>query len=109
MRARPCCVATFHSTHDAIHAERACTERGVSGRLIPLPVQINADCGLAWRMEHAERACTERGVSGRLIPLPVQINADCGLAWRMEPSERPTFERLMQDEGIDAGYVDLML
>ena len=76
MRARPCCVATFHSTHDAIHAERACTERGVSGRLIPLPVQINADCGLAWRMEH---------------------------------SGRPTFERLMQDEGIDAGYVDLML
>lgn len=76
MRARPCCVATFHSTHDAIHAERA---------------------------------CTERGVSGRLIPLPVQINADYGLAWRMEPSERPTFERLMQDEGIDAGYVDLML
>lgn len=76
MRARPCCVATFHSTHDAIHAERA---------------------------------CTERGVSGRLIPLPVQINADCGLAWHMEPSERPTFERLMQDEGIDAGYVDLML
>lgn len=76
MRARPCCVATFHSTHDAIHAERA---------------------------------CTERGVSGRLIPLPVQINADCGLAWRMEPSERPMFERLMQDEGIDAGYVDLML
>lgn len=76
MRARQCCVATFHSTHDAIHAERA---------------------------------CTERGVAGRLIPLPVQINADCGLAWRMEPSERPTFERLMQDEGIDAGYVDLML
>ena len=76
MRARPCCVATFHSTHDAIHAERA---------------------------------CTERGVSGRLIPLPVQISADCGLAWRMEPSERPTFERAMRDEGIDAGYVDLML
>lgn len=76
MRARPCCVATFHSTHDAIHAERA---------------------------------CTERGVSGRLIPLPVQINVDCGLAWRMEPSERPTFERAMRDEGIDAGYVDLML
>lgn len=76
MRARPCCVATFHSTHDVIHAERA---------------------------------CTERGVSGRLIPLPVQINADCGLAWRMEPSERPTFERAMRDEGIDAGYVDLML
>ena len=76
MRARPCCVATFHSTHDAIHAERA---------------------------------CTERGVSGRLIPLPVQFNADCGHDWRMETSERPTFERALRDEGIDAGYVDLML
>lgn len=59
MRARPCCVATFHSTHDAIHAEGACQQRGVAGRLIPLPVQINADCGLAWRMEPEVRPAFE--------------------------------------------------
>lgn len=70
---------------------------------------LRGDVSQHGRAIHAEGACIERGVAGRLIPLPVQINADCGLAWRMEPAERPTFERVMQDEGIDAGYVDLML
>lgn len=63
MRARPCCIATFRSTHDAIHAESACRAGGVSGRLIPLPVQIHADCGLAWRMERDARAAFEAAMA----------------------------------------------
>ena len=43
-------VVTFKSTFDAIEAERLCKEHEVPGRIIPLPTQVSADCGLAWRM-----------------------------------------------------------
>lgn len=29
-------------------AERYCKEQGISGRLIPVPRQLSAGCGLAW-------------------------------------------------------------
>ncbi|MBQ1423519.1 MAG: DUF3343 domain-containing protein [Lachnospiraceae bacterium] len=43
-------VITFASTYDAMAAEACCQEYGVPGRIIPLPPDIHADCGLAWRM-----------------------------------------------------------
>ena len=43
-------VVSFSSTFDAMEAERLCKEAGVPGRIIPLPVQIAAECGLAWSM-----------------------------------------------------------
>ena len=43
-------VITFASTYDAMAAEAVCQERGVPGRIVPLPPDIHADCGLAWRM-----------------------------------------------------------
>ncbi len=41
-------IIAFHSTHDAIAFETACEKRGAGGRLIPLPKEISAGCGLAW-------------------------------------------------------------
>lgn len=41
-------VVTFHTTTDAMAMERVCREHGVTGRLIPVPRMISADCGLAW-------------------------------------------------------------
>ena len=32
-------------------AEKYCLERGVPGRLIPVPREITAGCGLAWKAE----------------------------------------------------------
>ena len=49
MKARTMRVVTaFHTTTDALATEARCRERGVPGRLIPLPSVISADCGLAW-------------------------------------------------------------
>lgn len=56
----PVCVVSFSSTHDAVRAELACTQAGVPGRIIPTPVQIHADCGLAWKMPPAARARSRR-------------------------------------------------
>lgn len=35
--------------------EKACKERGVPGRLIPVPRVISAGCGLSWCAETAEK------------------------------------------------------
>ena len=43
-------VLPFRTTLEAMEWEKQCTERGVPGRLIPLPREISAGCGLAWRM-----------------------------------------------------------
>ena len=61
-------VATFKSTFDAMEAERLCRASGVTGRLIPTPVQVRADCGLAWRLptDPAALAAFEKAVEGRV-------------------------------------------
>lgn len=41
-------VITFYTTTDAMYMEQICKETGVPGRLIPVPRQITAGCGLAW-------------------------------------------------------------
>ena len=41
-------VVTFHTTADAMAMEKACKERSVPGRIIPVPRAISAGCGLSW-------------------------------------------------------------
>lgn len=46
-----CLVVTFDATTAAMAAEKYCLARGVPGRLIPVPREITAGCGLAWKAE----------------------------------------------------------
>lgn len=41
-------VVTFHTTADAMAMEKECKKRGVPGRIIPVPREISAGCGLSW-------------------------------------------------------------
>lgn len=41
-------VVTFHTTADAMAMEKACKAQNAEGRLIPVPREISAGCGLAW-------------------------------------------------------------
>ena len=41
-------IVAFYTTHDAMAFEDFCLDRGIGGRLIPLPREISAGCGLAW-------------------------------------------------------------
>lgn len=43
-------ILTFHTTTEAMAMEKRCEENGIPGRLIPIPGEISAGCGLAWRM-----------------------------------------------------------
>lgn len=41
-------IVTFHTTTSAMAMEKICTEKNVPGRLIPVPRDITAGCGMAW-------------------------------------------------------------
>ncbi len=51
-------ITTFHTTADAIACEKACQEGNIPGRMIPVPRQLSAGCGLAW--------CSEPGTGEEL-------------------------------------------
>ena len=59
-------VITFHTTAEAMALERACRDEQIPGRLIPVPRQISADCGLYWSMpvDWRERVLTVIGCAG---------------------------------------------
>ena len=44
-------VFTFRTTTDAMQMESLCKARELGGRMIPVPGEITADCGLAWCAE----------------------------------------------------------
>lgn len=48
-------VVTFHTTADAMAMEKECKERGVPGRIIPVPRAISAGCGLSWCADLTDR------------------------------------------------------
>ncbi|MCC2876875.1 DUF3343 domain-containing protein [Lachnoclostridium pacaense] len=48
-------VFTFHTTTMAMRMEQCAKDAGSPGRLIPVPRQISAGCGMAWSAPAAER------------------------------------------------------
>lgn len=50
---------TFHTTQEAMAMESYCLEHAIKGRLIPVPREISAGCGISWRMEAAEYAASK--------------------------------------------------
>ena len=46
---QPALVVTFHTTTAAMEAEAFCQANALPGRIIPVPREITAGCGLAWR------------------------------------------------------------
>lgn len=48
------CIITFSSTHEAIAAEQHLQTLGLNVRLIPVPPQITAGCGLSLRFNKTD-------------------------------------------------------
>lgn len=48
-------IATFHSTHSVLKAEKILKEAGLQGvRLVPVPSQVSSDCGVTVRFSAAD-------------------------------------------------------
>ena len=57
---QPALIVTFPTTAAAMEAERFCLAQGIPGRVIPVPREITAGCGLAWKAPpEAEAQMTE--------------------------------------------------
>ncbi len=63
---KPSLILSFSTTAAALQAEQHFTARGCPGRLIPLPAEIRAGCGLAWLAEPRDREalCAELSSAG---------------------------------------------
>ena len=61
-------VVSFPTTAAAMACEELCHGRGLPGRMIPVPSQISAGCGLAWRVLPEERGDIEAALAGAGIP-----------------------------------------
>ena len=48
-------VITFSTTTAAMAMEKRAQEMGIFGRLIPLPSEIAAGCGLSWKTKPEEK------------------------------------------------------
>ena len=64
---KPTLVITFATTTQAMAVEKYCLERGIPGRIIPVPREITAGCGLSWKAAPEDQkllsdALTESGL-----------------------------------------------
>ncbi len=66
---QPRVVITFHTTTAAMQAEALFRRLGQDGRLIPVPREITAGCGLAWS---APPAC-KQALTGLLAQESIAI------------------------------------
>ena len=48
-------VITFATTTQAMAVEKYCLEQGLPGRIIPVPREITAGCGLSWKAAPEDR------------------------------------------------------
>ena len=67
-------VIAFHTTADAMKMEEECKKAGIAGRLIPVPREISAGCGMAWssdpdQQETLETLMTAHGIDAEDIRL----------------------------------------
>ena len=62
-------VFTFYTTTDAMAMESLCKEKNLGGRMIPVPGEITADCGLAWCAAPEQEEALMKALRTAAIPV----------------------------------------
>ena len=60
---QPTLVITFATTTQAMAMEKFCMTQGLPGRLIPVPREITAGCGLSWKADPADKDTLEAALT----------------------------------------------
>ena len=55
-------VISFGTTTEAMKMERHCEREGLPGRLIPIPREITAGCGMAWKAKPTEKELLQQAI-----------------------------------------------
>lgn len=66
-------LLTFRTTTEAMAMEAAGRDYGIPGRLIPIPTQITAGCGLAWRMLPEEYEAHKAAIEATKITFEADV------------------------------------
>ena len=61
---KPSLIITFATTTQAMAMEKFCADQGLPGRLIPVPREITAGCGLSWKADPAQKDQLETALTG---------------------------------------------
>lgn len=64
----PALVIAFPTTEAAMGCERICAERGLPGRTVPVPGEVAAGCGLAWKAAPADEPLLRRELKAAGVP-----------------------------------------
>lgn len=64
LKKKPTLIITFATTTQAMAMEKFCAERGLPGRLIPVPREITAGCGLSWKAAPEDREVLANALTG---------------------------------------------
>lgn len=62
-------ILTFKTTTAAMAMEKKCAAESIPGRLIPLPGEISAGCGLSWRILPEEYEAYKDKIMSLEIPV----------------------------------------
>ena len=68
LKKKPTLIITFATTTQAMAMESFCARENLPGRLIPVPREITAGCGMAWCAPPEARAALEAFVVQQAIP-----------------------------------------
>ena len=66
---KPTLIITFATTTQAMAVEKYCMENDLPGRIIPVPREITAGCGLSWKAAPEDQAVLSEALK------------DSGLGW----------------------------
>ena len=55
LKKKPTLIITFATTTQAMAMEKFCAQRNLPGRLIPVPREITAGCGLSWKAQPEDK------------------------------------------------------
>lgn len=65
----PSLVVTFPTTAAAMSCEECCGRRGLPGRMIPVPGEVSAGCGLAWKAAPGDREALAAALEEDGVPV----------------------------------------
>ena len=60
---KPTLVITFKTTTQAMAVEKYCMSHNLPGRIIPVPREITAGCGLSWKAAPEDQELLTKGLT----------------------------------------------
>ena len=64
LKKKPALIITFATTTQAMAMEKFCARENLPGRLIPVPREITAGCGLSWKALPEDREMLLTAMTG---------------------------------------------